>query len=229
MGHGPETLAALMRTCARAGIDVVKDDQSLANHVFCPFEARVAACLDAVNEVADETGQRTLYAPNLIGAPEAVFEQLRIAEDLGASAVMASPMLIGLPVFWELCRRRASVPVLAHPSFGGATRFATDLLFGGILRLYGADAVIFVGYGGRYGTPRATCRSLAERLRRPWGELLPSLPVPGGGVQLDEVSELVSFYGRDVMLLVGGSLQVEAGALEQRSRAFVEAVREARA
>jgi ribulose-bisphosphate carboxylase large chain len=53
--------------------------------------------------------------------------------------------------------------------------------------------------------------------------------VPGGGVQLDEVSELVSFYGRDVMLLVGGSLQVEAGALEQRSRAFVEAVREARA
>jgi ribulose-bisphosphate carboxylase large chain len=227
MGHPPERLADLMRSFARAGIDVVKDDQGLADHEFCPFETRVRACLEAVREVADETGHRTLYAPNLIGPPAAVFEQLQMAEDLGADAVMASPMLIGLPVFWELCRRRAGVPVLAHPSFGGAQRFATDLLFGGILRLYGADAVIFVGYGGRYGTPRETCARLADRLRRPWGDLLGSLPVPGGGVQLEEVEEVVSFYGRDVMLLVGGSLQLEADRVYERSRAFVEAVRAA--
>ena len=227
MGHSPERLADLLRCFARAGIDVVKDDQGLANHDFCPFEARVRACLEAVREVADETGHLTLYAPNLIGPPEAVFEQLHVAEDLGARAVMASPMLIGLPVFWELCRRRSSVPVLAHPSFGGAQRFATDLLFGGLLRLYGADAVIFVGYGGRYGTPRETCERLANRLRRPWSTVLPSLPGPGGGVQLEEVSELVSFYGRDIMLLVGGSLQLEAGAVFERSRAFVAAVSEA--
>ena len=224
MGHSPERLADLMRCFARAGIDVVKDDQGLANHDFCPFEARVRACLEAVREVADETGHLTLYAPNLIGAPEAVFEQLHIAEDLGARAVIASPMLIGLPVFWELCRRRSSVPVLAHPSFGGTQRFATDLLFGGLLRLYGADAVIFVSYGGRYGTPRDTCERLADRLRRPWGALLPSMPVPAGGVQLEEVPEVVSFYGRDTMLLVGGSLQLEAGAVFERSRAFVAAV-----
>ena len=228
LGRSPAALAELMGCFARAGIDVVKDDQGLADHAFCPFEARVRACLDAVRRAAEETGHRSVYAPNLIGAPSTVFAQLRMAEDLGARAVMASPMLIGLPVFWELTRR-SSVPVLAHPSFAGAQRFATDLLFGGILRLYGADAVIFVGFGGRYGTPRETCLALAARLRRPWGDLLPSLPVPGGGVQLEEVAELVAFYGRDVMLLVGGSLQVEAGAVEARSRAFVAAVREARA
>jgi ribulose-bisphosphate carboxylase large chain len=228
MGRSPEALAELMGCFARAGIDVVKDDQGLADHAFCPFEARVRACLRAVRRAAEETGRASVYAPNLIGAPSIVFEQLRVAEDLGAAAVMASPMLIGLPVFWELSRR-SSVPVLAHPSFAGAQRFATDLLFGGILRLYGADAVIFVGTGGRYGTPRETCLALADRLRRPWGDLLPSLPVPGGGIQLEEVSGLVSLYGRDVMLLVGGSLQVEAGAVEARSRAFVAAVREASA
>jgi ribulose-bisphosphate carboxylase large chain len=226
LGRSPEQLAELMGCFARAGIDVVKDDQGLADHAFCPFEARLRACLAALRRAAEETGHRSVYAPNLIGTPSAVFDQLRLAEDLGAGAVMASPMLIGLPVFWEVSRR-SSVPVLAHPSFAGAQRFATDLLFGGILRLYGADAVIFVGYGGRYGTPRETCRALADRLRRPWCGLLPGLPVPGGGVQLEEVSELVSFYGRDVMLLVGGSLQVEAGAVESRSRAFVTAVREA--
>ena len=227
MGLSALALAGLLRTFARAGIDVVKDDQGLADHAFCPFEERVRACLRAAAEVADETGHHALYVPNLIGTPSAVFEQLRIAEDSGARAVMVSPMLIGLPTFWELCAERSSVPVLAHPSFAGAQRFATDLLFGSLLRLYGADAVIFVGYAGRFGTPRAVCESLADRLRRPWGAVLPSLPVPGGGVQLENVPELVSFYGRDVMLLVGGSLQVEEGAELERSRAFVRSVGEA--
>jgi len=227
MGHGPRALAGLVRSFARAGIDVVKDDQGLADHAFCPFEERVRAVLAAVDEVADETGYRALYAPNLIGTPDRVWRQLDFAVRAGARAVMASPLLLGLPVFWELARERSPVPVLAHPSFGGARAFSPALLFGGLLRLYGADAVIFVGYGGRYGTPRDVCRDLADRLRRPWGGLAPGLPVPGGGVEVENAAEVVSFYGRDTMLLVGGSLQIEEGAVEKRSRAFVEAVREA--
>jgi len=229
LGQSPEALADLLRDFARAGIDVIKDDQGLADHPFCPFEKRVRACLAAVEEVADETGHRAVYVPNLIGSPETVFRQLRIAEDCGARAVMVSPMVIGLPVFWELCQRHASVPVLAHPSLGGAQRFAHDLLFGSLYRLFGADAVIFVGYGGRFGIPRAVCRSLVDRLRKPWGSVLPALPVPGGGVQFENTAELVRFYGRDAMLLVGGSLQLEADAVVERSRAFVAAVREASA
>jgi ribulose-bisphosphate carboxylase large chain len=119
------------------------------------------------------------------------------------------------------------VPVLAHPSVGGAQRFAPDVLFGALYRAYGADAVIFVGYAGRFGTPRPMCRSLLDRLARPWGGLAPAFPVPGGGVALESVAELVDFYGRDVMLLVGGSLQLVEGATLERSREFVRAVREA--
>jgi ribulose-bisphosphate carboxylase large chain len=225
MGLAPEALAARMRIFARAGIDVVKDDQGLADHAFCPFDARVRACLAAVEEAADETGRRTLYAPNLIGAPEALFRQLRVAEDLGARAVMASPLLVGLPVFAELCRR-AAVPVLAHPSFGGVQRFAPEALFGTLYRLYGADAVIFVGYAGRFGTSRAACRALAGNLRGSLHGLRPALPVPGGGITLDEIPEVVSFYGHEAMLLIGGSLLVapDDAALFERSCEFVRRV-----
>jgi len=227
LGHSPKALADLLRTFARAGIDVVKDDQGLANHEFCPFEARVEACLAAAEQVADETGHRVLYVPNLIGTPERVFAQLRFAEKCGARAVMVSPMLLGLPTFWELCHRHASVPVLAHPSHAGALRYAPELLFGKLLRLYGADAVIFVGYAGRFGIPRATCAAIAANLRSDWHGMAPSLPVPGGGIELSDVAEVVRFYGHDAMLLVGGSLQLEAGKLLERSRAFVDAVRQA--
>ena len=229
LGHRPEALADLLRQFARAGIDVVKEDQGLADNPFCPFEERVRACRAAVEQVADETGHRVLYAPNLIGTPARVFEQLRIAESLGADAVMASPMLIGLPTFWELVHERAGVPVLAHPCFGGVLRFAPELVFGKLLRLYGADAVIFVSSGGRFGPSRESCARTAAGLRGPWHGLRPSLPTPGGGIQLENAGDVVDFYGLDTMLLVGGSLQLEAGALERRSREFVQAVRDASA
>jgi ribulose-bisphosphate carboxylase large chain len=229
MGRSPEQLADLLRAFARAGIDVIKDDQGLADHEFCRFEPRVEACLVAAEQVADETGRRALYVPNLIGTPERVFAQLRFAEKRGARAVMVSPMLLGLPTFWELCHRHASVPVLAHPSHAGALRYAPELLFGKLLRLYGADAVIFVGYAGRFGIPRPTCAAIAANLRGAWHGLAPSLPVPGGGIELADVPEVVRFYGRDAMLLVGGSLQLEPDKVLERSRAFAEAVRNASA
>lgn len=228
LGLPPERLADLLRTFARAGIDVVKDDQGLADHDFCRFEDRVPACLAAAEQVAEQTGHHAVYAPNLIGPPQAVFDRLRFAEERGARAVMASPMLLGLPTFWELCRR-AHVPVLAHPAFGGAQRFAPELLFGTLYRLFGADAVIFVGYAGRFHVPRETCRALAGRLTAPLGGVAPALPVPGGGVELENAAELVEFYGRDCMLLVGGSLQLDPGAVLERSRAFVDAVHAASA
>ena len=44
-------------------------------------------------------------------------------------------------------------------------------------------------------------------------------------MSIENVEELLAFYGRDVMLLVGGSLQLDARAVLERSRAFARAVR----
>ena len=71
MGLEPAQLAALCGTFARAGIDLIKDDHGLADHPFCPFEARVEACLAAIEAAARETGRRALYVPNLTGRPTA--------------------------------------------------------------------------------------------------------------------------------------------------------------
>jgi ribulose-bisphosphate carboxylase large chain len=224
MGLDTGALAALCRTFARAGIDVVKDDHGLAEQPWSRFEERVPACLAAAREVAEETGHHAVYAPNLIGTPARLREKLRFAEAQGARAVLVSPMLVGLPCFFELCRS-ASVPVLAHPAFAGAQRIAPETLFGKLFRLLGADAVIYVSFGSRFSSSREACRALAANLRRPWAGVAPALPVPAGGIRLESAAEVVDFYGRDVMLLVGGDLQLEAGALLERSRAFVEAVR----
>src|SRR5262245_11530673 len=228
MGLSTPALARLAATFASAGIDVVKDDHGPADQTWSPFRERVRACLAAVAGAAAETGHATVYVPNLIGTPERVRDALRFAEDAGARAVMASPMLLGLPTFFELCRA-ASVPVIAHPAFGGALRIAPETLFGTLFRLFGADAVIFVSFGSRFSQGEESCRRTAEALRGPLGTCLPALPVPAGGIALESAAKVVEFYGRDTMLLVGGSLQLEEGALLERSRRFVETVRDAAA
>lgn len=223
MGLSAAELAALCRTLARAGLDIIKDDHGLADQRFAPFDERVRACQAAVDQVHAETGHRALYVPNLSGTPNALYRQIELVREVGVGGVMVAPMLMGIPVFHELVRDRLNVPVLGHPAFAGALRIAPELLLGKLFRLFGADAVIYPNYGGRFSYSEATCTTLAANLRKPWGALRSAVPTPAGGMKVDRVGELVAFYGRDVMLLIGGSLLVADDILE-RSRTFVENV-----
>jgi S-methyl-5-thioribulose 1-phosphate isomerase len=127
-------------------------------------------------------------------------------------------------VFAELVAQHLEVPVLAHPAYGGAARVAPPLLLGKLFRWLGADAVIFPHAGGRFAYDAATCKAIAAACGVPLPPWRAALPVPAGGLSVERVAEVVRFYGRDVMLLIGGSLLLEADRLPQRARAFVDAV-----
>jgi ribulose-bisphosphate carboxylase large chain len=223
MGLAAEGLARLARDFALAGLDVVKDDHGLADHAGCPFERRVDVCLRAVTQVHAETGHRALYVPNLIGTPERVRSQLRFAREAGARAVMLSPMLLGLPFLAELARD-AGLPIIAHPALAGVLRAAEPALLGTLFRWYGADAVIFPHAGGRFSYSAETCRTLAEALRAPHPSVRAALPVPAGGLRRDRIGDLLKFYGRECMLLVGGGLYEAGDRLIEVAKALVERV-----
>ncbi len=224
MGLDPDQLGALCRTFALAGLDLVKDDHGLADHPFCPFEARVEACLRAVDEASHETGRTALYVPNLIGAPERVMNQLGFARKAGVKAVMLSPMVLGLPLLHQLASMSDGLPILAHPALGGVLRASEATLLGKLFRWYGADGSIFPHAGGRFSYSRETCRALASALRAPHPRVRPAFPIPGGGLRLDGLPELFDFYGRDCILLIGSSLYEAGDNLFQRARELVEQV-----
>lgn len=229
MGLRPPALASLCGTFARAGLDVVKDDHGLADHSFCPFEARVEACLGAVEEAARDTGRRALYIPSLTGTPDAVMRQLAFAREAGVGAVMISPMLVGLPLLHQLASLADGLPVVAHPAFAGVLRAEEPALLGKLFRWYGADAVIFPHAGGRFSYSEATCRGIAGALRAPQAGVRPAFPAPAGGIRVERVGDLVEFYGPDCILLVGGSLYEAGDALFERTRELVDQVTRAAA
>lgn len=224
MGLPPEKLAALCRTLALAGVDIIKDDHGLADQSFAPFIARVRACQAAAEAAAQRTGRRSLYVPSITGTPGRLRAQVDAARSAGVRAVLVSPMLIGLPAFHELVRERLDLPVIAHPALGGAQRIAPLALLGKLFPLFGADAVIFPNAGGRFSYDRETCSALASALRRPPAPLRAAFPVPAGGIKIERVAEVIAAYGPDTILLVGGSLLDDPARVLERGRQFVEAV-----
>lgn len=223
-GLVPQQLAQLAHTFALGGIDLIKDDHGLANQAHAPFAQRVLACHQAVQQANRETGGQSCYVPNLQGSPRQLQEQIAIVHGEGIRAVMLEPMLVGLPVFAELVAE-LGVPVLAHPAFAGQ-RIAPAWLFGKLYRLLGADAVIFPNFGGRFSYSRQECQLLAHNALQPWGSIKPAMPVPAGGMNLERVPEMLSFYGQEVMLLIGGALLMAQDRLLQASRDFVQRVAE---
>jgi S-methyl-5-thioribulose 1-phosphate isomerase len=227
-GLPPERLARLAERFARGGIDFIKDDHGLADQEFSPFAARVKAVAASVRRGAAAGGHPTRpgtrYVPSLSGDLERMRGQMRIAREEGIGEVLIAPMIAGVANMQALVREFPDFCFFAHPTLGGAARIDPALLIGKLFRLFGADAVIFPNFGGRFGYSPELCRRLADAARGGSLRLKAAVPVPAGGMTVERVAEIVQFYGQDVMLLLGGSLLAAGEDLAAATLAFCEAV-----
>jgi ribulose-bisphosphate carboxylase large chain len=162
--------------------------------------------------------------PSLSGNLDQLRHQMEIVRTEGLDAVLIAPMVTGVAAFHTLVRENPGVAFMTHPAMAGASRIAPPFLLGKLFRLMGADATVFPNHGGRFGYSSGTCRALAEAALAPWGDIAATAPVPAGGMTLDRVAEMLQFYGRDVMLLIGGGLLAAGERMSEATAAFVAAV-----
>jgi ribulose-bisphosphate carboxylase large chain len=235
VGSSSAELAELAYQLAVGGLDIVKEDQGLANQTWAPYDERIPAIAAAVARANAETGRRTLYLPCVTGPGRSYRARLETAVAAGADGALLLP---GISGFDRLAEARELLGpdrvILQHPSFlGGFTASPThgispEVLFGTLSRLAGADAVIFPSWGGRFSLSRDQCVAIASRARAPLGGAVASLPAPGGGMSIDRVPELVDAYGRDVLLLIGADL-FRGGAPRAAAERFLAAAESVRA
>jgi ribulose-bisphosphate carboxylase large chain len=225
-GLPTEGLAILAERLARGGLDFIKDDHGLADQAYSRFAERVGACAAAVARGVRSTGHPTRYVPSLTGNLDQMRRQAALARDQGLDCVMLAPMICGFPAMQAMVGEFPDMAFLAHPSLGGTASIAPELLIGGLFRLMGADAVIFPGYGGRFGYSRDTCRLLTANARRSDDGMNAALPVPAGGMTLERTGEILDFYGNDTMLLIGGNLLLAGDRVTEEAQRFTRAVAE---
>jgi ribulose-bisphosphate carboxylase large chain len=231
MGLTVAQLADMAYRCALGGIDIIKDDHSLTDLPFSPFEERVARVAEAVAAANRQTGRTSLYAANITGPAPAVRARARYARDHGAGALLIAPALTGFDAMRAVADDdRVALPILSHPTVSGnfvhnpAGGFSYYAYYGQLHRLAGADAPIFVNHGGRFPTTRADCLGLIDGCRTPMAHIRPTMPCPGGGMTFDGIPDLLDMYGSGAILLVGGGLHSAGDDLVANARRFVQLV-----
>ncbi|MFO7780097.1 MAG: RuBisCO large subunit C-terminal-like domain-containing protein [Spirochaetia bacterium] len=227
MGLSNENLAKIAYDCALGGIDIIKDDHGLANQPVTEFEERVRLCTEAVARANQETGYRSVYAPNITGPARDLDQRARFAKKQGAGAVLYMPGLAGFDGMRALADdEEFALPIISHPAFYGSfvtspdNGFSHYALYGQLQRLAGADSSIYPNFGGRFSFSRDECVSIVRGCHESFGDMRPIFPTPGGGMNMQSIPEMRSVYGQDVIYLIGGGLHRHGDDLVENARHF---------
>ena len=211
MGLSTSELVKMSTTLAEAGFDIIKDDHSLANQPWARWRERVVAISEAVAKVNSKNGSKVAYAPSLNLPADEIREAALFAREHGAGALLLLPGLQGFDLI-RVISDEIGLPIMGHPTMLGSLVTSPDsgishgIVFGTLMRLAGADISIFPNHGGRFSFSPSECREIAAACKNPLGDLSPIWPAPAGGMSAERVPEILTFYGKDAALLVGGAL-----------------------
>lgn len=227
MGLPTESLADEAYRCALGGVDMIKDDHGLMNQTFSEYKDRVRAVCRAVKQGNEESGNHTIYVPNLSGSTMEIMDRVRFAQECGAGGIMLAPGLTGYDMM-QYVSSHTELPVIAHPAMAGCLLdkgsggFDCGCVLGQLPRICGADFTVFPNFGGRFSLSQKQCRSIIDRCMEPCGEMKRSFPCPAGGMTFEKLEDMKVFYGTDAALLMGGGLFTVTPDLTANCRAYVK-------
>jgi ribulose-bisphosphate carboxylase large chain len=182
VGLSPEATAELVALLAGAGIDFVKDDELQADGPACPFEARAHAVMRVVNEHAERTGKKVMYAFNLTGEVDEMRRRHDLVRDLGGTCVMVSLNSVGVGGFLALSRH-SQLPIHAHRNgWGYLSRLPalgwSYIAWSKIWRVAGADHMHVNGLANKFCESDDSVVSSARSLLEPMWPEKPCIAMP---------------------------------------------------
>ncbi len=218
--------AEIFREVAFAGIDIVKDDEISFDLARAPTIERVRAMRGVIEEVRRHTGKTVLFAANVTGRGEELFERARAMVGEGANALLVNALPFGLATVEGLARDpRINVPVFAHPALAGAMAGAGEhgisygVLLGTLMAHAGCDAVLYPAHYGSLPFAAGEGAEIRDALRARG-----VLAVPSAGITAVVVPRAIADYGIDVALNAGTGIMDYEGGPAAGVRAFFDAM-----
>ncbi|MES0855017.1 2,3-diketo-5-methylthiopentyl-1-phosphate enolase [Geobacillus sp. G4] len=231
IGRDLAYLTSELKKQALGGVDLVKDDEILFDSELLPFEKRITEGKAALQEVYEQTGKRTLYAVNLTGKTFALKDKAKRAAELGADVLLFNVFAYGLDVLQALREDgEIAVPIMAHPAFSGAVTpsefygVAPSLWLGKLLRLAGADFVLFPSPYGSVALEREQALGIARALTDDQEPFARAFPVPSAGIHPGLVPLIIRDFGLDTIVNAGGGIHGHPDGAIGGGRAFRAAI-----
>jgi len=200
---------------ARGGVRFIKDDEKMLGPSYCPLEEKVKLISQRLQQVAEETGRKTIYAPHLVARPDKMKDTAKRLMEWGASALMFNPLVAGLGVMNSLASDPdINVPLYAHSGsrsgWSTGPRRVDDVVLAKLVRLAGGD-YFQIGVMGQLDvhvasrTPELLIK-LHKVLSQPWGYLKDTASVVAGGLNAVNLVDNIGAFGQDFMGLAGSSI-----------------------
>jgi ribulose-bisphosphate carboxylase large chain len=213
VGLGPRETASLVKTLAEAGIDFIKDDELQGDGSHCPFEERARAVMRVVNDHAEATGKRVMFAFNITGDLDQMRRRHDLVAELGGTCVMASLNSVGLVGMIEL-RRISRLPIHAHRNgWGYLSRHPrlgwSYVAWQKIWRLAGADHMHVNGLSNKFCEDDDSVVASARECLTPLFEAKPciAMPVFSSGQSAKQAPETYTrLASTDLIYAAGGGI-----------------------
>ena len=228
VGLTPEQTTELVKTLIEAGLDFIKDDELMANPPHSPFSERFKAVSRVINDYADRTGKKPMYAVNIT---DEIDEMLRHHDEVlagGGTCVMVSLNHVGAPTVAHL-RRHSQLPIHGHRNGWGMLTREPYLgiefkAWSQIWRLAGVDHLHCNGLRNKFWEPDESVITSARACLTPMYEDKPCLAMPviasaqWAGQVVDTYKELGC---ADLLYVCGGGIVahpdgIAAGVLSVR-------------
>ncbi|MGI6513078.1 MAG: ribulose 1,5-bisphosphate carboxylase [Syntrophomonadaceae bacterium] len=212
-GYSPEVGCQLFTRAVEGGVDIIKDDELIADPPFNPIEKRIKLYMEAIRKHYEDTGHRVLYTPNITDGALKVLDNARRAIDAGANALMINYLTVGISALQGLAEHPdINVPIMAHLDFAGTmyespvSGISSYLILGKLARMAGADMVVYPSPYGKFPLLRERYLQIGHHLNSPWCNINRVFPMPGGGVMPNCVDVIYRDLGLDCIMGAGGAI-----------------------
>ncbi|MEO3413057.1 ribulose-bisphosphate carboxylase large subunit family protein [Roseovarius sp. CAU 1744] len=210
--------AELVGMLVGAGIDFIKDDELQADGPNCPFDDRARAVMRVINDHADRTGKKVMYAFNLTGEIDDMRRRHDLVQELGGTCVMASLNSVG-PAGMIALARHSALPIHAHRNGWGYLSRAPLLgwdyaAWSKFWRLAGADHLHVNGLRNKFSEPDDSVIASARSLLTPMFAEKPCIPMPvfSSGQTAVQPEETYRRLGSaDCIYAAGGGIMAHPG------------------
>ncbi len=205
------------------GIELLKDDENLAGQRFNQFERRVTRSLKLRDRAERETGKRKSYLINVTAETREMLRRAKFVKEQGGEYVMVDILTVGwagVQSLREECED-LGLAIHAHRAFHAAFTRKREhgmsmLAVAKVARLVGIDQLHIGTAIGKLETPREEVLALQEAitgrnikgkkhiLAQGWDGIKPVFPVTSGGLHPGLIPEIISMFGKDIVIQVGG-------------------------
>ncbi len=216
VGLSPQQTAELVHELAEADIDFIKDDELMANPPHSPLPERVAAVMRVINDHADRTGKKIMYAFNISDDLDEMKRHHDTVLNAGGTCIMLSLNHVGFAAAAHV-RRHSQLPIHGHRNGWGMLTRCPILgiafpAYQKLWRLAGADHLHVNGLQNKFWEPDdSVLTSIRACLTPMFGGYL-AMPVVSSGQWAGQAPETYRRTGTvDLMFLAGGGIMAHPG------------------